>query len=52
MLGKVGFTIVGFITVWIGLVLMVKGYAVPGVAMMGVGLSMFRVIYPTEKGEI
>ena len=51
MLGKIGFTLVGFITAWTGLVLMVKGFAVPGVAMLGIGLSMFKVTWATEEGE-
>lgn len=52
MLGKVLFYIVGFIVAWAGLMLVVKGYAVPGVMIGGFGYVLFKVAYPVEEGEM
>lgn len=51
MLWKALFCIVGFTSIWTGLVLMFKGFAVPGVIVLGIGYVMFSVLYPTEVGE-
>ena len=49
MLGKVLFYIAGFTAAWAGLILMVKGYVVPGVLITGVGYVLFKVTCPVEE---
>lgn len=51
MLGKTSFYISSFITAWAGLILIIKGYAVPGVLVTGVGYVLFKVTCPIEEGE-
>jgi len=43
---------VGFIFAWAGIVLMFRGYAVPGVMVVGIGYTLFKVTCPYEEGEI
>ena len=51
MLGKVCFCVSSFITTWTGIVLVINGWAVPGVALVATGYSLFKVACPSEEGE-
>ena len=50
MLWKLLFISMSFIFAWIGLVLTFKGYAVPGVMIVGFGYVLFKVTRPIEEG--
>lgn len=49
MLWKALFCVAGFTTAWIGLVLMFKGFIVPGVMVLGIGYVVFNVVHPVEE---
>ena len=51
MLGKTMFRVGAFITAWIGIVLVFKGYAVLGVMLIGIGYAMFDVTYQSKESE-
>ena len=51
MLGKILFRVASFITAWVGIVLIAKGYAVPGVMLIGIGYAMFDVTYRSKESE-
>ena len=51
-LGKTSFYVTSFIAAWAGLALMVEGYAVPGVLIVGIGYVLFKVTCPVEGGEM
>jgi|LGOV01.1.fsa_nt_gb hypothetical protein len=48
MLGKGLFYVSSFTFAWIGLMLMFKGYAIPGVLIVGFGYTLFKVTCPIE----
>ena len=48
MLGKLLFRASSFIFAWVGLILIAKGYAVPGVIIGGMGYVLFKVTCPNE----
>ncbi len=48
MMSKVVTFMVGFVVAWAGIVMMSKCYVVPGVLVMGVGVSVVRMILEVE----
>jgi hypothetical protein len=49
MLGKLVFYLSAFTSAMVGLVLVFRGYAVPGVMMVGFGYVLFNVVIDQEE---
>ena len=48
MISKIVTFMVGFVVAWVGIVMMAECYVVPGVLVMGVGVSVVRTILEIE----